>query len=129
MTSRPTVPPDPKSPIYSPQQSCPAFIGNNPKAPPINVGTGDMVYAVAFAADSNGSSPGSNTLSRGPDFTAEFPVIANPLVEDGGTGNPVTAQATVAGNANPRAFIFALGILIKTQAFFFLRFGSATFRI
>ncbi len=102
---------DDNLPVYSPQQSGPAFIGTNPQAPPINVGSGDIVYAVAFAADNNGTFPSTNSLTPGPGFQTEFDAISNPLIEDGGTGNPVTAQATVSSlSPNPRAFIFAMGI-------------------
>lgn len=98
-------------PIYSPQQSGPIFIGTNPQTPPINVGSGDLIYAVAFAADNGGEFPGNNSLIAGPGFTAEFPAVTNPLVEDGGTGNPVVAQATnTTQSPNPRGFIFAMGI-------------------
>lgn len=102
---------DSNNPIYSPLQNGSAFIGTNPQLPPININTGDIVYAVAFGADNNGAFPGSNTFTAGPGFTAEFPAIANPIVEDGGTGNLVTAQATnTSQSPNPRGFIFASGI-------------------
>lgn len=102
---------DGDNPVVSPQQNGSVFVGNNPQLPPISVNAGDLVYAVIFAADNDGVFPGNNTIAAGPDFTAEFPAISNPLIEDGGAGNPVTAQATITSQApNPRAFIFGLGI-------------------
>jgi hypothetical protein len=102
---------DENTPLYSPQTSKVNYVGNNPQTPPLNIGSGDLVYAVAFAANSNGTFPGTNPLSPGPGFTAEFPAITNPLVEDGGGSNPVVAQVTNA-NTDPNAegFIFAMGL-------------------
>jgi hypothetical protein len=101
---------DENTPVYSPQQNGPGFIGTNPQTPTINAGNGDMVYAVAFGADSNGTFPGSNSFTPGPGFAAEFPAITNPLVEDI-VLSPVIAQATNTSQApNPRGFIFAMGI-------------------
>jgi hypothetical protein len=98
-------------PFYSPQNSRLNYVGNNPQTPPINIGTGDLVYAIAFAANSDGTFPGNNVLTAGPGFTAEFPQITNPLVENGSGNNPVIAQVT---NANPdpnaKGFIFAMGL-------------------
>ena len=105
---------DPQVPVYSPEPSDKTFIGTELAAPGITVGAGDMVYAIAFAADNDGTFPGNNPISAGPDFTAEFTDISNPLVEDGVSSNPVIAQATVNPQTpNPRAFIFALGIKAK----------------
>jgi hypothetical protein len=102
---------DPDNPVYTPISNPATFVGTDIKSPPINVGQGDMIYAVAFAADNSGTFPGSNPLAPAPGFTAEFPAINNPLVEDGGTGNPVTAEALNATTStNPRGFIFAMGI-------------------
>lgn len=102
---------DSDAPIYSPQQNGPAYVGTNPQTPAINISSGDVVYAVAFAADSGGAFPGNNSLTAGAGFTAEFPGITNPLVEDGGTGNPVTAQAlNTTQGLTPKGFIFAMGI-------------------
>jgi hypothetical protein len=102
---------DSVNPIFSPQQNGSTFVGTNPQLPPISVTIGDLIYAVALAADSNGAFPGNNSIAAGPDFTAEFTGITNPLVEDGGIGNPVIAQATITSqDANPRAFLFGLGI-------------------
>ena len=102
---------DPDSPVYSPISSGPIFVGTDIKSPAINVGEGDKVYAVAFAADNDGTFPGSNSLTPGANFTAEFTVVANPMVEDGGSGNPVVAEAiNTASGPNPRGFIFAMGI-------------------
>jgi len=102
---------DESAPLYSPQTSRLNYVGNNPQTPPLNIGTGDLVYAVAFAANGDGTFPGNNSLTAGSGFTAEFPAIANPLVEDGAGSNPVTAQVT---NANPdpsaKGFIFAMGL-------------------
>ena len=102
---------DEDAPLYSPQTSKLNYVGNNPQTPALNIGTGDLVYAVAFAANSDGTFPGNNPLTAGPGFTAEFPAITNPLVEDGTGDNPVTAQVT---NANPdpdaKGFIFAMGL-------------------
>ena len=102
---------DVDNPVVSPQQNGSVFLGNNPQLPPISVNPGDLVYAVVFAADNDGAFPGSNSIAAGPDFTAEFPAISNPLVEDGGAGNPVTAQATITSQSlNPRAFMFGMAI-------------------
>lgn len=102
---------DENAPLYSPQTSKLGYVGNNPQTPPLNLGAGDLVYAVAFAANSNGSFPGNNPLSPGPGFTAEFPAITNPLVEDGNGSNPVIAQATNADtDPNAKGFIFAMGL-------------------
>jgi len=102
---------DPTAPLYSPLTSKLNYVGNNPQTPPLNIGAGDLVYAVGFAADSDGTFPGNNPLTAGPGFTAEFPAITNPLVEDGTGSNPVVAQVT---NANPdpaaKGFIFAMGL-------------------
>lgn len=102
---------DENAPVYSPQTSKLDYVGNNPQTPPINLGAGDLVYAVAFAADSDGTFPGNNPLSAGPGFTAEFPAITNPLVEDGNGNNPVVAQVTNANtDPNAKGFIFAMGL-------------------
>ena len=102
---------DSANPIFSPQQNGPSFFGANPQAPPISKDEGDLIYAVVFAADNNGTFPGNNSFAAGPGFTAEFPAITNPLVEDGGSGNLVTAQATnTSQSPNPKGFIFASGI-------------------
>lgn len=107
---------DSHTPIYSPQQSGPIYVGNNPQTPAINIGDGDLVYAVALAADNGGAFPGNNSLAAGPGFTAEFTAIANPLVEDGGKTGPVTAQATITSQGpNPKGFIFAMGIKAATS--------------
>jgi hypothetical protein len=102
---------DNQTPIFSPLQNGASFIGTNPQLPPINAGDGDIVYAVAFAADNDGTFPGSNSFVAGPGFTAEFPAVVNPIVEDSGSGNLVTAQATNTSPVpNPRGFIFAMAI-------------------
>ena len=102
---------DGDNPVFSPIQNGAAFIGTNPQLPPININDGDMVYAIALAADNNGTFPGSNSYVAGPGFTAEFPAVTNPMVEDGGSGPLVTAQATnTTQSPNPRAFIFAMGL-------------------
>jgi hypothetical protein len=102
---------DESVPLYSPQTSKLNYVGNNPQTPPLNLGTGDLAYAVAFAANRDGTFPGNNSLTAGPGFTAEFPAITNPLVEDGYGSNPVVAQVT---NTNPdpnaKGFIFAMGL-------------------
>ncbi len=106
---------DEDAPLYSPQASKLNYVGNNPQTPPLNIGTGDLVYGVAFAANSDGTFPGNNLLTPGPGFTEEFPAITNPLVEDGNGSNPVVAQVT---NTNPdpdaKGFIFAMGL--KSEA-------------
>lgn len=102
--------PDLQNPVYSPQQNGSAFSGTNPQTPPIAVNSGDLVYAVIFAANNNGSFPGTVTIAAGSGFTAESGSTVNPLIEDGNTTSPVTASATISGDANPRAFIFAMGI-------------------
>ena len=101
---------DENAPVYSPQTSGLNFVGNNPQTPPLNIGAGDLVYAVAFAANNNGTFPGTTSIAAGPNFTDESGGVTNPIVEDGNTGNPIVAQATVSGDANPRAFLFAMGI-------------------
>ncbi len=102
---------DENTPLYSPQTSKLNYVGNNPQTPPLNIGSDDLVYAVAFAANSDGLFPGNNSLAAGAGFTAEFPAITNPLVEDGNGSNPVVAQVT---NSNPdpnaKGFIFAMGL-------------------
>jgi hypothetical protein len=102
---------DTNTPVYSPQQNGPGFVGTNPQAPTISPANGDMVHAVAFGADNNGTFPGNNSFTPGPGFTAEFPAITNPLVEDAVPNGPTGAQATNTTQAlNPRGFIFAMGI-------------------
>jgi hypothetical protein len=102
---------DDNAPLYSPQTSNLNYVGNKPQTPPLNISTGDLAYAVAFAANSDGTFPGNNSLTAGPGFTSEFPAITNPLVEDGNGSNPVIAQVT---NSNPepnaKGFIFAMGL-------------------
>ena len=108
---------DENTPVYSPQQNGPGFVGTNPQAPTISPGNGDMVYAVAFGADNNGTFPGNNSFTPGPGFTAEFPAITNPLVEDAVLYAPTGAQATNTTQAlNPRGFIFAMGIKTKPNS-------------
>jgi len=107
---------DTSAPIYSPQQNGPIYVGNYPQTPAVNIGDGDLVYAVAFAADNGGAFPGNNSLAAGPGFTAEFTTITNPLVENGGKAGPVTAQAPITSqDPNPRGFIFAMGIKAATS--------------
>lgn len=102
---------DEAEPVYSPQNSKLGYVGNNPQTPPINLSAGDLVYAVAFAANSDGTFPGNNPLSPGPWFTPEFPAITSPLVEDGNGSNPVIAQVTNANtDPNAKGFIFAMGL-------------------
>jgi hypothetical protein len=97
------------TPLSSPQPSKLNYLGNNPQTPPISFGPGALVYAVAFAANSDGTFPGNNSLSAGPGFTAEFPQITNPLVEDGNGASPVIAQATnTNSDPNAKGFIFAM---------------------
>ena len=106
---------DEDAPFYSPQTSKLNYVGNNPQTPSLNIGSGDLVYAVAFAANSDGTFPGNNSLTAGPGFTAEFPAITNPLVEDGGGSNPVVAQVTnTNSDPNAKGFIFAMGLKSAT---------------
>ena len=108
---------DENTPVYSPQQNGPGFIGANPQAPVISTGNGDMLYAVAFGADSNGTFPGNNFFTPGPGFTAEFPPITNPLVEDAVSYEPTGAQATnTTQGSNPRGFIFAMGLKARPNS-------------
>jgi hypothetical protein len=108
---------DRNNPTFGPQQSDPGFIGTILTAPPISTGTGDTVYAVAFAANNTGTFPGNNSLSAGPNFTTEFPSITNPLVESGGIGSPIAATATnTAATPNPRGFILAIGIQVASSS-------------
>lgn len=102
---------DENAPLYSPQPSKLNYVGNNPQTPPLNIGLGDLVYAVAFAANSDGTFPGNNSFTAGPGFTGEFAAITNPLVEDGDGPNPVVAQATnTNSDPNAKGFIFAMGM-------------------
>ena len=101
---------DLQNPLYSPLQNDPSFVGTNPQTPAINISEADLVYAVVFAANNNGTFPGTTSIAAGANFTDEFGSVTNPKVEDGNMANPVVAQATVSGDANPRAFIFAMGI-------------------
>jgi hypothetical protein len=108
---------DENTPVYSPQQNGPGFIGTNPQAPTISGGNGDLVYAVAFGADNNGTFPGNNFFTPGPGFAAEFPPITNPLVEDAVSNAPTAAQATNTTQAlNPRGFIFAMGVKARPNS-------------
>ncbi len=102
---------------YSPQASVATYVGLTPTtAAAINLGDGDILYAVGFAADSNGTFPGNNPLAAGSGLTAEFPSVTNPLVEDGGSGT-ISAQVTNRSN-NPSAkgFILAMGIKVASQS-------------
>jgi hypothetical protein len=87
------------------------YIGTTPTtAAAINLGGADIVYAVGFAADPDGTFPGNNPLAAGSGLTAVFPSVTNPLVEDGGSGT-VTAQVSNTGpNQNAKGFILAMGI-------------------
>jgi hypothetical protein len=108
---------DENASLYSPQTSKLNYVGNNPQTPPLNIGTGDLVYAVAFAANSDGTFPGTNALTAGPGFTAEFPAITNPLAEDGNGSNPVIAQVTNTNtDPNAKGFIFAMGLKSAAQS-------------
>ncbi len=99
------------TPTYSPLTSPLSYTGSNPQTPALMVGEHDLVYAVAFAANSDGTFPGSNSLMAGSGFTARFPQITNPLVEDGTGTNPFIAQVTnVNPDPNAKGFIFAMGM-------------------
>lgn len=102
------------NPLYSPQQNVLNYVGTNPQTASINTGGGDLVYAVVFAANHDGTFPGTVSIAAGSEFKTEGG--ANPLVEDGNPPNPVFAQATVSGDASPRAFIFAMGITAASQS-------------
>ncbi len=93
---------------YSPEASDPAYTGPTPTAPAISLGPGDMLYAVGFAADPDGTFPGSTSLTAGPSLTAEFPAVKYPLVEDGGSGI-ISAQVT-SNNPSAEGFIVAMGM-------------------
>jgi len=102
------------APISSPVSL--TYTGSTPNTPGVKIGPQDLVYAVAFAADSNGTFPGNdNTLTAGPNCTARSDTSTNPLVEDGkdnnNPNNPFVAQVT---NSNPdqnaQGFIFAMGL-------------------
>ncbi len=93
---------------YSPEASDPGYTGPTPTAPAINLGPGDMLYAVGFAADPDGTFPGSTSLAAGPGLSAEFPAVKNPLVEDGGSGI-ISAQVT-SNNPSAEGFIVAMGL-------------------
>jgi hypothetical protein len=106
---------DEDTPIYSPQTSPLAYTGNNPQTAPLSIGSGDLVYAVAFAANSDGTFTGNNPLTAGSGFTAEFPAITNPLVEDGDGSSPVVAQVTnSSSDPNAKGFIFAMGMKVSS---------------
>jgi hypothetical protein len=105
---------DPASPTYSPIASPDGNTGNTAQIPaPIAASAGDLIYSVAFAADSGGLFPGTtNALTPGPGFTAES-VIGNPLAQDQEvtTSGNITATATnTTTNPNPRWWIFAVGV-------------------
>jgi hypothetical protein len=107
---------DPANPIYSPVQGDPTYKGTNPATTTaIAANPGDMVYAVAYAANSGGLFPGTNPLNPGTGFTAESAVGGDPLVED----LSVTAATSVVAHATnttmlatPRSWIFAMGIKV-----------------
>ena len=95
------------TPLSSPQSS--SLPGDNPHTSPISFGTGALVYAVAFAADSSGLFPSGNMLTAGAGFTPESPQPGNPLVEDGNATNPLTAQVNNSNtDPNAKGFIFAM---------------------
>jgi len=111
---------DPNTPTYSPLTSPLNYVGSNPQTSPINLGGtgGDVLYAVGFAADSNGTFPGANNvLSPATGFTAAFLAVTNPLVEQISGFEPIAAQVT---NANPdpnaKGFIFAMGIKVAPSS-------------
>jgi hypothetical protein len=114
---------DPANPIYSSVQGNPNYKVTNPQAPAINANPGDLVYAVAYAADPTGPFPGSNALIAGAGFTAESGPITyagvgtaiDPLVEDAQitSATSVVAQATnTTANVNPRGWILAMTIKV-----------------
>jgi hypothetical protein len=83
------------------------YFDNNPQTPSLSFPSGDLVYAVAFAADSDGTFPGANPLTAGPGFTAEGGT--NPLVEDASGTSPITPRVTNASSdPNAKGFIFAM---------------------
>jgi hypothetical protein len=105
---------DPASPSYSPVASPDGNTGNALQTPaPIAANAGDLVYSVAFAADSGGGFPGTtNALTPGAGFTAESGV-GNPLVQDQQVttaGNITATAANTTANPNPRWWIFAVGV-------------------
>ncbi len=108
---------DSDNPIFSPLQNGSSFLGTTPQLPPISINSGDIVYAVAFAADNDSTFPGNNSFVAGPGFTAEFPPVANPIVEDGGSGNLVTTQAT---NTSPLPESTGIHLRYGNQAWGFL---------
>lgn len=91
----------------SPQSS--NLPGDSPHTQPISFESGALVYAVAFAADSDGTFPSGNLLSAGTGFNPESPQPGNPLVQDSNGTSPLTAQAKNS-NTDPLAkgFIFAM---------------------
>ncbi len=106
---------DEVAPFYSPQTSPLDYAGNNPQTPALSIGSGDLVYAVAFAANSDGTFPGNNPLTAGSGFTAEYPAVTNPLVEDGDGNSPVIAQVTNSNSdPNAKGFIFAMGLKVSS---------------
>lgn len=96
---------------YSPQASATNYVGLTPSTAAINLGTHDLLYAVGFAADANGTFPGNNPLVAGAGLVAEFPAVSNPLVEDGGVNSTIAGQVSnTTANLNPKGFVLAMGI-------------------
>jgi hypothetical protein len=105
---------DTSTPLFSPQITSPTFVGTNPQLAAISIESGDLIYAVVFAADNDGTFPGRDFISAGLTFEAGA-ANNNPMIQDGGGGDSVTVQATISGpDPNPRAFIFAMGIKAAT---------------
>lgn len=97
--------------MFSPVTNGTTFVGSAIQSPPITLAKGDTLYAVAYAADSDGTFPGSNSLSA-PSGYSVFADSTNPLFETWGaqSAGSVTGQATNSNTNNPKGFIVALGI-------------------
>lgn len=109
---------DRSNPVYSPVASDPTYVGLEPTAPTIDAqNPGDLVYAAAFAADGDGTFPGSGQLApANPQlgWVADSD-ITNPLVMElsvpRSEGFTASAVDNTPGGPGP-AWIFAMGIKI-----------------
>jgi hypothetical protein len=103
------------SPANNPTTSVLNFTGSTPQTQSaLTIGGTDLAYAVAFAADPDGSFPGTHNAFTPPTgFTAESQTT-NPMVEDGKGANPFIVQATNLNPApNAKGFIFAMGVNVS----------------
>ncbi len=111
---------DTSNPFYSPVASDLTYVGLEPTAPTMTAqNPGDLVYAVAFAADGDGTFPGSNQLAPADPqlgWVADSD-STNPLVMElpiAHLSEDVTASAVDNNPGGPGpAWIFAMGIKIS----------------